>query len=139
MCWGESGVVAEATNKPCSSSAEPVMIGQAPRHSCIRVGSSVLGCNPPRTTPRRCKSTLVAAGAQKRDRLAVGEGEIATKRESEGLQSLFRQPVQVADRGFINGQHRSCAVRFWGAARVAVVVGEVEVGEEPDVWIYEGG
>jgi hypothetical protein len=60
-------------------------------------------------------------------------------KDRRSLESLFRDPIVLGDDEYVNGQHRGCAARFSGADRIAVVVGETLVREEPDVWIYEGG
>ena len=55
------------------------------------------------------------------------------------LISLFEDPVDISGReSYTNGQHRGFALRFSGAERAAVVVGEIELGTYPDVWEYQG-
>lgn len=55
------------------------------------------------------------------------------------LASLFCDPIDVAGGGFTNGQHRACALRFSGAERAALVVGDENLGAEEVVWTYVGG
>ncbi len=54
------------------------------------------------------------------------------------LVSLFRDPVDISGRAYIDGQHRACALRFSGAERAAVVRSYEELGDVSDDWIYEG-
>ena len=80
----------------------------------------------------------------------VGPGEAAAyaraarrshvpKIEREWLVGLFEDPVFVSERGFSNGQHRGCALRFSGAARAAVVTGYDRFGTMCTDWTYAGG
>jgi hypothetical protein len=62
-----------------------------------------------------------------------------SKRERDWLERLFDDPVFVHDRGFSNGQHRGCALRFSGAARAAVVTGYEHLGAVCTDWTYTGG
>ena len=55
------------------------------------------------------------------------------------LDSLFVDPIDIAGGSFTNGQHRGCALRFSGAERVALVVGDELLGEEEILWNYVGG
>ncbi len=54
------------------------------------------------------------------------------------LVSLFASPIDIGEDAYVNGQHRSCALRFSGAERAAVVTHYESVGEATDDWIYEG-
>ena len=60
--------------------------------------------------------------------------------ELRALMSLFDDPISLGDdrQGYTNGQHRSCAVRFSGAKRVAVEVDiKTTVHDDAD-WTYLG-
>jgi hypothetical protein len=60
--------------------------------------------------------------------------------ECHALMSLFGDPISLGDdrQWYTNGQHRSCAVRFSGARRVAVEVDiETTVHDDAD-WTYLG-
>ena len=54
------------------------------------------------------------------------------------LISLFEQPIIVTGGGYTDGQHRSCALRLSGAARVAVVTGYDNVVTRINDWQYMG-
>lgn len=61
-------------------------------------------------------------------------------RDKRCLVDLFDDPIVLRnDRTkYVNGQHRGCAVRFSGAARVAVVVEGAITNEDPALWVYLG-
>jgi hypothetical protein len=59
-------------------------------------------------------------------------------RDREHLVSLFSSPITVSADRFTDGQHRSCAIRFSGAARVAVITGREDTGEFDSPWRYRG-
>lgn len=61
-------------------------------------------------------------------------------RDRRWLASLFHHPIQLGEGGnsYINGQHRSCALRFSGAQRAAVIVGTVTTEHEDADWTYLG-
>lgn len=54
------------------------------------------------------------------------------------LASLFYDPIVVSDGSYTNGQHRGCALRFSGADRAAVVVGDEPTGKFEYPWTYMG-
>lgn len=59
--------------------------------------------------------------------------------ERAWLVSLFRDPVRIHPRGFTNGQHRACAMRFSGADKAIVVRRDQRLGTVCTDWTYEGG
>jgi hypothetical protein len=59
-------------------------------------------------------------------------------RDKDGLISLFDDPVTIEGGRYVNGQHRSCALRFSGAERAAVVVDSEVLSEVPADWVYLG-
>lgn len=59
-------------------------------------------------------------------------------RNRNWLWSLFNDPIVIDERGYTNGQHRGCALRFSGAERAAVVVDTEETGEFIYPWTYHG-
>jgi hypothetical protein len=61
-------------------------------------------------------------------------------RDKRCLVDLFDEPIVLRkDRTkYVNGQHRGCAVRFSGAARVAVVIEGAITNEDPAAWVYLG-
>jgi hypothetical protein len=58
--------------------------------------------------------------------------------ERQWLVSLFSDPIEASEGGYVDGQHRACALRFSGAPHAAAVTGWEMMAEEPDDWIYEG-
>lgn len=54
------------------------------------------------------------------------------------LSSLFTDPIRIVNGEYDAGQHRSCGLRFSGAAEVVFSPGEEEVGEELEDWTYRG-
>ena len=72
------------------------------------------------------------------DYVAEARRSTLPARERRWLESLFRDPIDIAGGGYTDGQHRSCALRFSGAQQAAVVTGDELLGEESTDWKYEG-
>lgn len=60
------------------------------------------------------------------------------KKDRGWLVSLFSDPVFIGGGGYTNGQHRACALRFSGADRVPVSIGDELLGQECVDWTYAG-
>jgi hypothetical protein len=73
------------------------------------------------------------------DYMSAAEMSPLSTPEREWLWSLFHDPIDISnDGGYVNGQHRACAIRFSGAAGVAVVTRYEVVGQACDDWTYGG-
>lgn len=61
-------------------------------------------------------------------------------RDKRCLVDLFDEPIVLRDNRskYVNGQHRGCALRFSGAARVAVVIEGAISNEDAAAWVYLG-
>lgn len=59
-------------------------------------------------------------------------------RDRTWLESLFYNPIVVTGGTYTNGQHRGCALRFSGADRAAIVVGDEPTGKFEYPWTYRG-
>jgi hypothetical protein len=70
--------------------------------------------------------------------IRAASGSDLPPRERRWLVSLFRDPIEASEGGYIDGQHRACALRFSGASHAAAVTGWETMAEEPDDWIYGG-
>jgi len=65
---------------------------------------------------------------------------LGLRHKDEGwLISLFSDPVIIGGDGYTNGQHRGCALRFSGAKRAVVQIGDESLGWECTDWTYLGG
>ena len=72
------------------------------------------------------------------DYMAEARRSALPARERRWLESLFHDPIDIAGDAYTGGQHRGCALRFSGAERAAVGVGDESLGRESTDWRYEG-
>lgn len=68
----------------------------------------------------------------------LSDGDQSWDSDLRWLISLFEQPIIIAGGGYTDGQHRACALRFSGAPRAVVVVGNEDVATRKNDWHYLG-